>query len=169
MLSSNARGATLDAQGGVTAGVGAPAAGEMTAQDLSEHLALVGHVVQEMALRLPHADPGGMYNHGVLGLLVAVRRDDPALGNFGQQALRAIRAAVISNLRGGVATPADTDLAPLLGISVLTLRAARAATVASTNAAAAHSIGTSAAVVAPAPVVRPTTRTSVRPAFIGAH
>lgn len=67
-----------------------------------EHLPLVGHVVREMAMRLPaHVDNGDLSGAGTLGLLQAARAYDPSTGvPFGRYAATRIRGAVLDELRG---------------------------------------------------------------------
>ncbi|MEJ5944046.1 sigma-70 family RNA polymerase sigma factor [Pseudokineococcus basanitobsidens] len=69
---------------------------------VTAHLPLVGHVVREVAMRLPaHVDTGDLVGAGSTGLLQAARGYDEATGvPFPRYASTRIRGAVLDELRG---------------------------------------------------------------------
>ncbi|MFN8074009.1 MAG: sigma-70 family RNA polymerase sigma factor [Kineosporiaceae bacterium] len=85
------------------AGDGAPAApGPAEVEHLVlTHLPLVGHIVREMAARLPrHLDTDDLAGAGALALVQSARSFDPALGvPFGRFASTRIRGAMIDSMR----------------------------------------------------------------------
>ena len=66
-----------------------------------ENLELVSQLVQQMAARYPrHVDRGELWSAGVLGLVEASRRFDPAMGiPFPRYAAIRIRGAIIDSTR----------------------------------------------------------------------
>ncbi len=68
---------------------------------VTAHLPLVGHVVREVAMRLPsHVDAGDLAGAGAAGLLQAARGYDETTGvPFGRYASTRIRGAVLDELR----------------------------------------------------------------------
>ena len=68
---------------------------------ITEHLPLVQHVVNSVAMRYPrHVDRDELWNAGAYGLVDAARRYDPATGiPFGRYATIRIRGAIIDSTR----------------------------------------------------------------------
>jgi RNA polymerase sigma factor for flagellar operon FliA len=117
-----------------------------------EHIELVSQLVQQMAASYPrHVDRGELWSAGVLGLVEASRRFDPAMGiSFPRYAAIRIRGAIIDStrsrdwasrrvrwqvreletaeatMRAQGAVPTEEDLARLLGCSVDRVRELRA-------------------------------------------
>ncbi|HEX7098205.1 MAG TPA: sigma-70 family RNA polymerase sigma factor [Acidimicrobiia bacterium] len=127
--------------------------GGESANDLVlENLELVGQLVQQMAARYPrHVDRGELWSAGVLGLVEASRRFDPAMGiPFPRYAAIRIRGAIIdstrsrdwasrrvrrqvremeateASLRANGATPTEEELAEMVGCSADRIRELRA-------------------------------------------
>lgn len=68
---------------------------------VTEHLNLVGHIVAELAARLPrHVDRAELWNAGALGLVEASRRFNPDAGiPFARYAAIRIRGAILDSTR----------------------------------------------------------------------
>jgi|HigsolmetaAR202D_1030399.scaffolds.fasta_scaffold15733_3 RNA polymerase sigma factor for flagellar operon FliA len=127
--------------------------GDEAANDLVlENLELVGQLVQQMAARYPrHVDRGELWSAGVLGLVEASRRFDPAMGiPFPRYAAIRIRGAIIdstrsrdwasrrvrrqvremeateASMRASGAAPSEEELAAMVGCSAERIRELRA-------------------------------------------
>lgn len=117
-----------------------------------ENLELVSQLVQQMAARYPrHVDRGELWSAGVLGLVEASRRFDPAMGiPFPRYAAIRIRGAIIdstrsrdwasrrvrrqvreleateASMRAGGDTPTEEELAEMVGTTPERIRDLRA-------------------------------------------
>lgn len=96
--------------------------------DLEPHLALVSHVVRQLAARTPsHVSREDLWSYGAVGLAIAAREqaDGGHDDRFASRALRQVRRQVIDGLRRQSPVPADHALADSLGVTVEVLRAHR--------------------------------------------
>lgn len=127
--------------------------GDDTANQLVlDNLELVSQLVQQIAARYPrHVDRGELWSAGVLGLVEASRRFDPAMGiSFPRYAAIRIRGAIIDStrtrdwaprrmrrqmreieateaaMRVGGGAPTEQELADMVGCSVEHIREVRA-------------------------------------------
>lgn len=132
------------------------------------HLALVGHVVQQLDARYPrHVDRELMWTLGAWGLVTACRRLDPRAPGFTADALRIVRDVIVDATRLGAGelrleAADDHELADALGFTVGQLQVLRTRAVPSQRREAASHVaatrGSRRAPAAAAPAPAPSAR-----------